>query len=79
MVIKMIAMIVVVAIRTRLMYLRNTRICQLNLVAEFTRPKKVYTFRFIAGNIIPKSVKCIHSATKLIRNTPKRNPELSKP
>ena len=25
----------------------------------------MYTFSFIVGNIIPKSVKCIHSATKL--------------
>ena len=24
----------------------------------------MYTFSFIVGNIIPKSVKCIHSATK---------------
>ena len=34
------------------------------LVAEFRSPPKVYTFSFIVGNIIPKSVKCIHSATK---------------
>ena len=34
------------------------------LVAEFISPPKVYTFSFIVGNIIPKSVKCIHSATK---------------
>ena len=34
-----------------------------NLVAEFISPKK-YTFSFIVGNIFPKSVKCIHSATK---------------
>ena len=27
----------------------------------------MYTFRFIVGNIIPKSVKCIHSATKDLR------------
>ena len=33
-------------------------------VAEFISPKKVYTLSFIVGNIIPKSVKCIHSATK---------------
>ena len=33
------------------------------LVAEFISPPKVYTFSFIVGNIIPKSVKCIHSAT----------------
>ena len=26
--------------------------------------QKVYTFSFIVGSIIPKSVKCIHSATK---------------
>ena len=36
----------------------------LNLVAEFTKPPKVCTFSFIVGNIIPKSVKCLHSATK---------------
>ena len=35
------------------------------LVAEFISPKKGYTFSFILGSIIPKSVKCIHSATKL--------------
>ena len=35
------------------------------LVAEFRSPPKVYTFSFIVGNIIPKSVKCIHSATIL--------------
>ena len=35
-----------------------------NLVAEFIGPPKVYTFSFIVGTIIPKSVKCIHSATK---------------
>ena len=34
------------------------------LVAEFISPRKVYTFSFIVGNIIPKSEKCIHSATK---------------
>ena len=34
------------------------------IVAEFISPKK-YTFRFIVGNIIPKSVKCIRSATKI--------------
>ena len=28
------------------------------------KPQKVYTFSFIEGNIIPRSVKCIHSATK---------------
>ena len=27
-------------------------------------PPKVYTFSLTVGNIIPKSVKCIHSATK---------------
>ena len=37
----------------------------LNLVAEFIGPK-VYTFSFIVGNIVPKSVKCIHSATKIL-------------
>ena len=31
----------------------------------------MYTFSFIVGNIIPKSVKCIHSATKY-NNTQKR-------
>ena len=31
------------------------------------KPQQVYTFRFIVGNIIPKSVKCIHSATKVLR------------
>ena len=35
-----------------------------NLVAEFISPPKIYTFSFIVGNIIPKSAKCIHSATK---------------
>ena len=34
------------------------------------KPPKVYTFRFILGNIIPKSVKCIHSPTKDC-NTPR--------
>ena len=28
------------------------------------KPQKVYIFSFIVGTIIPKSVKCIHSATK---------------
>ena len=37
------------------------------LVAEFIRPPKVYTFRFVVGNILPESVKCIHSATKVDR------------
>ena len=37
------------------------------LVAEFTSPQKVYKFSFIVGNTIPKSVKCIHSATRIIR------------
>ena len=32
------------------------------------KPPKVYTFSFIVGDIIPKSVKCIHSATK--KDTP---------
>ena len=37
----------------------------LHLVAEFiSPPPKVPTFSFIVVNIIPKSVKCIHSATK---------------
>ena len=35
-----------------------------DLVAEFISPRKVYTFRLVVGIIIPKSVKCIHSATK---------------
>ena len=35
---------------------------ELRLVAEFIT--KVYTFRFKVGSIIPKSVKCAHSATK---------------
>ena len=37
-----------------------------HLVAEFISPQKctVYTIQFIVGNIIPKSVKCIHSATR---------------
>ena len=34
------------------------------MVAEFIGPPKVYTFSFIVGNIIARSVKCIHSATK---------------
>ena len=33
-------------------------------VAEFSSPPKVDTFSFIVGTIIPKSVKCIHSATE---------------
>ena len=37
------------------------------LVAEFISPQKFYTFSFIVGNIIPKSVKCIHSATMGLR------------
>ena len=28
------------------------------------KPQKVHTFSFIVHNIIPQSVKCIHSATK---------------
>ena len=36
-----------------------------SLVAEFISPPKVYTFGFIAGITIPKSVECIHSATKV--------------
>ena len=31
------------------------------------KPQKVYTFSFIVDNIIPKSIKCIHSATKGLR------------
>ena len=34
------------------------------LVAEFISPQKVYTFSSIVANIIPKSEKCIRSATK---------------
>ena len=45
------------------------------LVAEFISPPKVYAFSFIVGNIIPKSVKCIHSATK-ITCTPNPNDDL---
>ena len=37
---------------------------QESLVAEFISPPKVYTFSFIVGNIIPRSVECIRSATK---------------
>ena len=43
-------------------FVRNS---QITLVAEFIRLKKVYTFVSRMGNTIPKSVKCIHSATKL--------------
>ena len=35
-----------------------------SLVAEFIGPPKVYTFGFFVGSIIPKSVKCIHSANE---------------
>ena len=35
-----------------------------SLVSEFISPPKVYTFSFIVGDLIPKSLKCIHSATK---------------
>ena len=35
-----------------------------NLSCGVHKPQKVYTLSFIVGNIIPKSVKCIHSATK---------------
>ena len=40
------------------------------LVAEFiSSPNlKVYTFSFIVGKIIPESVKCIHSASKFLKN-----------
>ena len=34
------------------------------LSCRVSKPPKVYTFSFIVGNVIPKSVKCIHSATK---------------
>ena len=44
----------------------NARLHGLILVAEFISPEKVYTFSFIVGNTIQKSVKCIHSATKLL-------------
>ena len=36
------------------------------LVAEFIGPKKVYTFSSIRDHIIPKSLKCTHSATTYI-------------
>ena len=36
-----------------------------NLVAGVHEPQKVYTFSFKVASIIPKSVKCIHSATKV--------------
>ena len=39
----------------------------LDLVAEFISPPKVCTFSLLVGNIIRKSVKCIHSATKYNR------------
>ena len=32
---------------------------------ELPRLEEVYSFRFIVGHIIPKSVKCIHSATQV--------------
>ena len=38
------------------------------LVAEFISPPNVCTFSFIVGNIVPKSVKCIHSATERYAN-----------
>ena len=41
------------------------------------KPQKVYTFSFIVGNIIPKSVKCIHSATKVYHTPPTLNPKIS--
>ena len=51
------------------MFERPQGCLQTNLVAGFISPQNVYTFSFIAGNIIPKSVKCIHSATtQNIRN-----------
>ena len=34
------------------------------LIAEFISPKKCMLLVLIVGDIIPKSVKCIHSATK---------------
>ena len=34
------------------------------LVAEFISPQKCTLSVLLAGNIVPKSVKCIHSATK---------------
>ena len=36
------------------------------IVPEFISPQKGYTFSSIVGKIIPKSVKCIHSATKIM-------------
>ena len=39
-----------------------------DLGAEFISPKKC-AFGLTMGKIIPKSVKCIHSATKLMRET----------
>ena len=38
----------------------------LNLVAEFISKKSVH-FQFYRGFIIPKSLKCSHSATKLTK------------
>ena len=45
---------------------RKEGLTRFGLVAEFISPTKVYTFGFIMGNITQKSVKCIHSATKLV-------------
>ena len=42
----------------------GNRTSLLYLVAEFISHPKVYTFSFIVGSIIQKSVKCILSATK---------------
>ena len=58
--------------RTRFAFLSSA--CPPPLVGEFLpilvdefrthKPQEVYTFSFILGNIIPKSVKSIHSSTK---------------
>ena len=62
-----------------------------NSVAEFISPQKcallvlkwvvlsqkVYTFSFKVGSIIPKSVKCIHSATKVNMKTLEGQPPLN--
>ena len=37
---------------------------EVSLTCGVHNPPKVYTFSFIVGNVIPKSVECIHSATK---------------
>ena len=40
-------------------------ICGYFLSCCVHKPPKVYTDSFIVGNMIPKSGKCIHSATEL--------------